>query len=180
MAEIGDTSRSAYSGRPSPRFSVVAFSGAMKLNHPIMPLRAGRVQPEARTQASGAWRTGGVGNGSPGWRFETRAERSWSPQESSRRRLTRGQGICELLRLKCGGMGEWLKPAVLKTVSLERGSGVRIPLPPSKYLYHHQSVGTPRLPQVPLVYPSFEEPTAPATSQRRPPVVPDALATHGV
>ena len=136
VAEIGDTSRSAHSGRPSPRFSVVAFSGAMKLNHPIMPLRAGCVQPEGRTQASGAWRTGGVGNGSPGWRFETRAERSWSPQESSRRRLTRGQGICELLRLKCGGMGEWLKPAVLKTVSLERGSGVRIPLPPSKYLYH--------------------------------------------
>ena len=29
-----------------------------------------------------------------------------------------------------GGMGERLKPAVLKTVSLERGSGVRIPLPP--------------------------------------------------
>ena len=27
-------------------------------------------------------------------------------------------------------MGERLKPAVLKTVSLERGSGVRIPLPP--------------------------------------------------
>ena len=27
-------------------------------------------------------------------------------------------------------MGEWLKPAVLKTVSLERGSRVRIPLPP--------------------------------------------------
>ena len=27
-------------------------------------------------------------------------------------------------------MGEWLKPAVLKTVSPERGSGVRIPLPP--------------------------------------------------
>ena len=29
-----------------------------------------------------------------------------------------------------GGMGEWLKPAVLKTVSPARGSGVRIPLPP--------------------------------------------------
>ena len=29
-----------------------------------------------------------------------------------------------------GGMGERLKPAVLKTVSPERGSGVRIPLPP--------------------------------------------------
>jgi hypothetical protein len=31
-----------------------------------------------------------------------------------------------------GGMGEWLKPAVLKTVSPERGSGVRIPLPPPR------------------------------------------------
>ena len=29
-----------------------------------------------------------------------------------------------------GGMGERLKPAVLKTVSPVRGSGVRIPLPP--------------------------------------------------
>ena len=35
--------------------------------------------------------------------------------------------------VKCGGMGERLKPAVLKTVSLERGSGVRIPLPPPHY-----------------------------------------------
>src|ERR1035438_9621920 len=29
-----------------------------------------------------------------------------------------------------GGMGEWLKPAVLKTVSGVTRSGVRIPLPP--------------------------------------------------
>jgi hypothetical protein len=29
-----------------------------------------------------------------------------------------------------GGMGEWLKPAVLKTVCVERCTGVRIPLPP--------------------------------------------------
>ncbi len=35
-------------------------------------------------------------------------------------------------KLSPGGMGEWLKPAVLKTVSPERGSGVRIPLPPPK------------------------------------------------
>jgi hypothetical protein len=33
-----------------------------------------------------------------------------------------------------GGMGEWLKPAVLKTVSPEKGSGVRIPLPPPEAL----------------------------------------------
>ena len=32
-------------------------------------------------------------------------------------------------------MGERLKPAVLKTVSPERGSGVRIPLPPPLFLY---------------------------------------------
>ena len=30
----------------------------------------------------------------------------------------------------CGGMGERLKPAVLKTVEPERAPGVRIPLPP--------------------------------------------------
>ena len=36
-------------------------------------------------------------------------------------------------KLRRGGMGERLKPAVLKTVSLERGSGVRIPLPPPHY-----------------------------------------------
>ena len=35
-------------------------------------------------------------------------------------------------KLTSGGMGEWLKPAVLKTVSPERGSGVRIPLPPPR------------------------------------------------
>jgi len=29
-----------------------------------------------------------------------------------------------------GGMGEWFKPTVLKTVELERVPGVRIPLPP--------------------------------------------------
>ena len=37
---------------------------------------------------------------------------------------------CKLLKGRAGGMGERLKPAVLKTVSPERGSGVRIPLPP--------------------------------------------------
>ena len=36
----------------------------------------------------------------------------------------------KLGKIENGGMGERLKPAVLKTVSLERGSGVRIPLPP--------------------------------------------------
>jgi hypothetical protein len=30
----------------------------------------------------------------------------------------------------CGGMAEWLKAAVLKTVSGVSRSGVRIPLPP--------------------------------------------------
>src|SRR5580698_9569953 len=44
---------------------------------------------------------------------------------------------CEMARialswdkLGIGGMGEWLKPAVLKTVEPERVPGVRIPLPP--------------------------------------------------
>jgi hypothetical protein len=32
-----------------------------------------------------------------------------------------------------GGMGEWLKPAVLKTVDGETRPGVRIPLPPPSY-----------------------------------------------
>ena len=32
--------------------------------------------------------------------------------------------------IKSGGVGERLKPAVLKTVRLERASGVRIPPPP--------------------------------------------------
>ena len=38
-------------------------------------------------------------------------------------------------------MGEWLKPAVLKTVSLERGSGVRIPLPPPCTSLLHEGGG---------------------------------------
>ena len=37
-------------------------------------------------------------------------------------------------RIMNGGMGEWLKPAVLKTVYAERCTGVRIPLPPPDYL----------------------------------------------
>jgi hypothetical protein len=37
-------------------------------------------------------------------------------------------------RIEIGGMGEWLKPAVLKTVSGVTRSGVRIPLPPPALL----------------------------------------------
>jgi hypothetical protein len=33
-------------------------------------------------------------------------------------------------KIEDGGMAEWLKAAVLKTVRVERLSGVRIPLPP--------------------------------------------------
>ena len=33
-------------------------------------------------------------------------------------------------KIESGGMGEWLKPAVLTTVGVERLPGVRIPLPP--------------------------------------------------
>jgi hypothetical protein len=36
-------------------------------------------------------------------------------------------------KIGIGGMGEWLKPAVLKTVSGVTRSGVRIPLPPPRY-----------------------------------------------
>src|SRR6266478_3855412 len=36
----------------------------------------------------------------------------------------------EYVRIMSGGVGERLKPAVLKTVRLERVSGVRIPPPP--------------------------------------------------
>jgi hypothetical protein len=39
-------------------------------------------------------------------------------------------------KIEDGGMGEWLKPAVLKTVELERVPGVRIPLPPPYYLVY--------------------------------------------
>src|SRR5258706_6344385 len=34
------------------------------------------------------------------------------------------------VKIKNGGVGEWLNPAVLKTVRPERVSGVRIPPPP--------------------------------------------------
>src|SRR6266851_4908282 len=47
-----------------------------------------------------------------------------SPQTS----LLEGWGLPS--RLNGGGVGEWLNPAVLKTVRPERGSGVRIPPPP--------------------------------------------------
>ena len=38
------------------------------------------------------------------------------------------------VKLRSGGVGEWLKPAVLKTVRPERVSGVRIPPPPPRSL----------------------------------------------
>jgi hypothetical protein len=37
-----------------------------------------------------------------------------------------------------GGMAERLKAAVLKTVNGVTRSGVRIPLPPPKYLFYNQ------------------------------------------
>ena len=47
-------------------------------------------------------------------------------------------------RMGIGGMGEWLKPAVLKTVDGETRPGVRIPLPPPPTTFtnltgHHSS-----------------------------------------
>jgi hypothetical protein len=41
-------------------------------------------------------------------------------------------------------MGEWLKPAVLKTVELERVPGVRIPLPPP-FIYNDIALDVSRL-----------------------------------
>src|ERR1700750_1011697 len=38
-------------------------------------------------------------------------------------------------KLETGGMGEWLKPAVLKTVCGETRTGVRIPLPPPYFWF---------------------------------------------
>jgi hypothetical protein len=43
-------------------------------------------------------------------------------------REPRGEWLQDII--KSGGVGERLKPAVLKTVGLERASGVRIPPPP--------------------------------------------------
>src|SRR5579862_4827189 len=40
--------------------------------------------------------------------------------------------LTEYARITNGGVGEWLKPAVLKTVRPERVSGVRIPPPPPR------------------------------------------------
>ena len=44
-----------------------------------------------------------------------------------------GAAALNLDKIEIGGMGEWLKPAVLKTVSGVTRSGVRIPLPPPLY-----------------------------------------------
>src|SRR5580698_7953969 len=46
----------------------------------------------------------------------------------------RGNQLASFYKIESGGMGEWLKPAVLKTVCAERCTGVRIPLPPPDYL----------------------------------------------
>src|SRR6266404_1297265 len=50
------------------------------------------------------------------------------------------------VKLGSGGVGEWLNAAVLKTVRLERVSGVRIPPPPPALL-----VTSPRLLRPPLL-----------------------------
>src|SRR5713226_3459826 len=47
----------------------------------------------------------------------------------------------ECVRIMGGGVGERLKPAVLKTVRLERVSGVRIPPPPPALLGYGPSPG---------------------------------------
>jgi hypothetical protein len=46
----------------------------------------------------------------------------------------RFKGMGESGKIEDGGMAEWLKAAVLKTVSGVTRSGVRIPLPPPDYL----------------------------------------------
>ena len=55
------------------------------------------------------------------------------PERSQRQARCPGAGARPRLTFynkEAGGMGEWLKPAVLKTVNGETRSGVRIPLPP--------------------------------------------------
>src|SRR5689334_17288802 len=47
------------------------------------------------------------------------------PKDNKRR-----QSLRKIARIESGGMAEWLKAAVLKTVSGVTRSGVRIPLPP--------------------------------------------------
>src|SRR5258708_84945 len=47
--------------------------------------------------------------------------------------LRRARKSMNSVKIVNGGMGEWLKPAVLKTVSGETRSGVRIPLPPPAF-----------------------------------------------
>src|SRR5580704_11301495 len=55
--------------------------------------------------------------------FLRRAAEGWSGASARIAQLNR-------VKMVSGGMGEWLKPAVLRTVELERVPGVRIPLPP--------------------------------------------------
>jgi hypothetical protein len=43
--------------------------------------------------------------------------------------------VMQVLQNQCGGVAEWLNAAVLKTVRLERASGVRIPPPPPDAQY---------------------------------------------
>src|SRR5467141_88539 len=45
------------------------------------------------------------------------------------------------VKLGSGGVGEWLNPAVLKTVRPERVSGVRIPPPPPSIFEYREVVG---------------------------------------
>src|SRR6266852_5933868 len=60
----------------------------------------------------------------------------------------------ECVRIMGGGVGERLKPAVLKTVRLERVSGVRIPPPPPALLSNEPELGAPAAPHSFIIRPS--------------------------
>src|SRR6185312_12357330 len=58
-----------------------------------------------------------------------RSEGPAGPADSNARQAL----ILDAYNRGAGGMGEWLKPAVLKTVCGATRTGVRIPLPPPKH-----------------------------------------------
>src|SRR5229473_643573 len=53
-----------------------------------------------------------------------------------------------------GGVAEWLNAAVLKTVRLERVSGVRIPPPPPSFLSNESELGVLAAPHSFIIKPS--------------------------
>ena len=90
--------------------------------------------PTARSALSRAISSADSRTPPPAARSVARSPMEWVFQAYLRAACSMASRSQKSGKLMGGGMGEWLKPAVLKTVCGATRTGVRIPLPPPIYL----------------------------------------------